>query len=517
MVSRPARGRGLVSIVPLLVCGAMTVTGSTAPRALLNLPGGVKLIVPDSLDSITSYVLREQGDWFEDELRFVRKVVGRGESAIDVGANYGVYALSLCAAVGEQGAVCAFEPASATASFLRQSIEENGFRCIVVEVAALSDRAGTGWLTARSHAEQNRLVATGEEVGTEPVPVKTLDQCMAEYGWTDVALLKVDAEGEEARIVRGGARFFAQLSPLVLFERVHGRSTNAEAIGEFTALGYETYRLVPGMDVLVPFDAATGGSDAPLNLLCCKPDRAARLAARGFLVTAASLAEIGTPVPAGDWREYLERMPYAARLADSWRFNAEEPLPGHEANALGIGLYVASRDPRSDPALRFAALAEAYLQLGEACSRAAAASRLSTLARIAGELGQRAACREALRRIVAGGFAGGTGELTEPFLVASPRFEPLEPTRLDAWFLAAAIEQFERVRHYSSIYTGDSALALIDRLVELGYGSAEMATRRSLVAARAAARARFEKQRERPSRGLSRAPDYRRRPPGAAG
>lgn len=466
------------------------MTDPAAPSTVLSLPGGVKVVVPDSLDLITPYVLREQGDWFEDELRFVRKVIGSGETVIDVGANYGVYALSLAAVVGEQGAVWAFEPASVTASFLRQSIAENGFRCMVLEPAALSDRAGTGRLAVGSHAELNRLAVSGEDAASEPVPVKTLDQCIAEYGWTDVAVLKVDAEGEEARIVRGGARFFDRLSPLVLFERLHGGDVNAEVIGEFAALGYDTYRLVPGMDVLVPFDATGGVDGAQLNLLCCKPDRAARLAARGFLVTAASLARIAAPVPAEDWRAYLERLPYAARLADSWRFNAEEPLPGYDASALGIGLYVASRDPRSDPAMRFASLSEAYAQLREACSRAVTASRLSTLARIAGELGQKTACREALRQIVGGGRRAGTVDLTEPFLVASPRFDLLEPSRLDAWFLASAIEQFERVRHYSSFYTGDSALALIDQLIELGYGSAEMDARRSVAAARAAVRMR---------------------------
>jgi FkbM family methyltransferase len=383
--------------------------------------------------------------------------------------------------------VWAFEPAPATASFLRQSIEENGFRCIVLEPTALSDRAGTGWLTTGSHAELNRLAAPGD-AAAEPVPLKTLDQCMTEYGWTDVALLKVDAEGEEARIVRGGARFLAEQSPLVVFERMHGGSANTEAAAEFAALGYVIYRLVPGMDLLVPADAAAGVDRSVLNLLCCKPDRAARLAERGFLATAASLAATAPPVPAGDWVSSLERMPYAARLADLWQRKAGALPAGHEANALGIGLYIASRDPRSDPATRFASLSEAYVHLREACTRAATAARLSTLARIAGELGQRTACREALGRIVAGARRSGAFDLSEPFLVANLRFEPLDPNRSDAWFLAAAIEQFERVRHYSSYYTGDSALALIDRLGELGYGSPEMDARRSVVAARAALR-----------------------------
>jgi FkbM family methyltransferase len=463
------------------------VTDVASTLAVLWLPGGVRVVVPDSLELITPYVLREQGDWFEDELRFARKVLRPGETAVDVGANYGVYALSLGAVTGERGAVWAFEPAAATASCLLRSIERNGFRWVALETAALSDRTGSGRLAGSMHAELNRLAAPQEAAG-EQVPLKTLDQCMAEYGWSDVALLKIDAEGEEARIVRGGKRFLTRQSPLVVFERVHAGSADNEAAAELAALGYELYRLVPGMDLLVPADAAPGVDGSLLNLLACKPDRAARLAERGLLLTAAMLAASAPPAPAADWMAFLRRMPYAARLAESWRHPGAEPIAGHDANARGIGLYAASQNSRLDAAARFAALAQAYAALGEACARAATASRLSTLARIAWELGQRTPCREALARIVAGARGGARVDLSEPYLAAHRRYETLEPAALDAWFFAAAIEQFERARHYSSYYTGDSALALIDWLSKLGYRSPEMDARRAVVAARAARR-----------------------------
>jgi hypothetical protein len=44
-----------------------------AETTVLTLVDGVKIVVPDSLDLITPYVLREQQDFFEDELKFVRK------------------------------------------------------------------------------------------------------------------------------------------------------------------------------------------------------------------------------------------------------------------------------------------------------------------------------------------------------------------------------------------------------------------------------------------------------------
>src|SRR5271156_3491421 len=84
---------------------------------VLTLVDGVRIVVPDSLFLITSYVLREQQDFFEDELPFVRQLLQPGQNVIDIGANYGVYTLPMAQKVGASGHVWAFEPASSTARF----------------------------------------------------------------------------------------------------------------------------------------------------------------------------------------------------------------------------------------------------------------------------------------------------------------------------------------------------------------------------------------------------------------
>ncbi len=68
----------------------------------------VSVVVPDSFDLITPYVLFEQQDWFEDEISFLRRLLQAGEKAIDIGANYGVYTLSMAQAVGPSGTIWAF-------------------------------------------------------------------------------------------------------------------------------------------------------------------------------------------------------------------------------------------------------------------------------------------------------------------------------------------------------------------------------------------------------------------------
>ena len=80
------------------------------------------MVTPDPANLITPYVLYEQQDWFEDEIGFLRRLLLPGQRAIDVGANYGVYTLSIAKAVGPTGSVWAFEPASTTAALLAQGI-----------------------------------------------------------------------------------------------------------------------------------------------------------------------------------------------------------------------------------------------------------------------------------------------------------------------------------------------------------------------------------------------------------
>jgi len=46
---------------------------------VLTLVDGVKIVVPNSLNLITPYVLREQPDFFEDELKSVSKLIGPGQ------------------------------------------------------------------------------------------------------------------------------------------------------------------------------------------------------------------------------------------------------------------------------------------------------------------------------------------------------------------------------------------------------------------------------------------------------
>lgn len=448
--------------------------------AFFPLPGGLRVAAPDSMALITPYVLREQGDWFEDELRFVRRLLRPGDRAVDVGANHGVYALTMARAVGPEGRVWAFEPARATASLLRQSIAENGLSNLELHQAALSDHAGTGRLFLHAQSELNSLRAAGEGGASEEVPLRTLDGCADEQGWGDLALLKLDAEGEEGRILDGGRRLLARRSPLVLFELKHGDAVNLPLLAQLAGLGYQAFRLAPGPCVLVPLPPGAHPDPYWLNAFACKPDRARALEAAGLLAASVPPA----PHATGErFAGHLAGLAYARRLFPHLQGFDGALSPGAAAHRRALELEGLARRAELGAGPRYACLQAALEGLAAAPPGEEPVARLQTLARLASAAGLRAAAVELLQTLLAQLVSGEDLRLDEPFLPACARFEEIDPgDRLADWLLAAVLEERERLAAFSSFYARTpqtlEGLAAIERL---GFGSEEMARRLRLV------------------------------------
>ena len=442
------------------------------------------MVVPDSLDLITPYVLQEQKDWFEDEIKFLRRLLQPGEMVIDIGANYGVYALSMARTVEPRGRVWAFEPASTTAKLLAEGISVNGYSQVILERSALSSSCGTAQLSLNDHSELNALVRGKPSTNaSETVPVVTLDECLRRHDWRDIAFMKVDAEGEEAEILKGGALFFSELSPLVQYEVKAGKDLHMELAQDFAALGYDSYRLVPGLDLLVPFDGGSTPDGYLLNLFCCKRDRAERLARQGFLVETKSSGDISGTVRNGDtydWRQTIARLPYGARLADVWEHTVAEGNSAEVERALSF--YALSQDSSLSSTERFGALEASLGLLNTLCRREASHLRLASLARVARDYGARSLAVDALKRLSDVISQNRRVDVSEPFLPPGERFDSLAPGEaLGNWVLASVLEEYERLGSFSSIYTGISARQRLETIRALGFGSAEMERRLGLL------------------------------------
>jgi FkbM family methyltransferase len=434
----------------------------------------VRLAVPPTLSSITTYVLLEQEAWFEKEPQFLRRWLAPGMTVIDIGANLGVYALPMARLVGPQGRVFAYEPGREARGLLEQSRDINGASNLDVFALALSDRARAGRLVAGASTELS-LLGSGD--AGEPVQITALDVEDARRGWESPDFVKIDAEGEEDRIVAGARAFFARHSPLVMFEIKAKDKTNTGLLATFRDIGYRLFRLLAGAPILVPFDAGSPLDNFELNLFAAKPDRVKSLCQAGVAVAEIPVWQAGGDA-IGEGLSLLRRQAFASafgRAADS----ADRIDPDY---ATALAAYAAWRNESLPAAVRAAALNSAYRTLAALCNRSPTTARYSTFARLAWEGGWRSECVVALQQM-AGVTRRIPFEPTEPCWPANPRFDRIpagpDPAR---WFTTGLLEQLEKARGYSSQFA--DIAPWLGWLCEQPTASHEMHRRRTLLAAR---------------------------------
>jgi hypothetical protein len=222
-----------------------------------------------------------------------------------------------------------------------------------------------------------------------------------------------------------------------------------------------------------------------LNLFACKPGRAEHLAAEGFLATGGDSA---VAAPAKDaWRKYVESSPYARDMADAWPSKPRLFSASHAKTYLqALALFAQSRDPQCDGALRLSLLRRAADLVAAASQEQSTLPRLLTSARLAWELGRRVFAVQLLENAGKRVLAEDASVYYEPFLAPSARYEHLYTgAPADEWVHCAVVEQWERLRSFSSFYAGTSSLPLLEAIAGLPYRSAEMERRRQLIRMRA--------------------------------
>lgn len=261
----------------------------------VRLASGIALQLPPSLHSLSTYVALEQERWFEPEITMVRHLMQPGEDALDIGANHGVYALEM-ARCGLESHVWAFEPTQAPRRRLVASTRANGLADRVTVVAA--GLAECDCEAEFSVSEQSEFNQRGRGAGAvERVQLFALDGFLERHApGRRFGLVKLDAEGEEPRVIAGGRRFFVEQQPVVVFELMHGPLVNVDLLQQWRALGYGLFRWSESLSLLLPFDEREGEFAFALNLVAVTPRRQADLAARGLLLTAEAMASQPAPV-----------------------------------------------------------------------------------------------------------------------------------------------------------------------------------------------------------------------------
>lgn len=443
----------------------------------------VKVVVPDSLELITPYVIREQEDWFEDEIIFIRNFIQPGMRVLDIGANYGLYTLSMAKKVGETGHVLAVEPASTTVSYLKKSVDINKFENIKILQIALSDKNGIANLSLNENSELNMLCQENDLSCTEEVAVRTLDSLCDEKIIENIDFIKIDAEGEEDHIIDGGMSIFSRESPLVMFELKHGKLLNINLIRKFGELGYGTYKLIKGLNILAPFDASEIPDAFQLNLFCCKKKYADDLEKRGLLASSKVRIDFALESDESFMEKYLESREYASKYIRKWHSLAIDGKDDDKTSLWRIlKLYYLSHDTAIIPSVRLSALLEALHKIELICDSSPDIGKLCIKIRISWELGMREQSVECLFHLLGMFAKEKVTAFSSPFIPVCKRFDKIEPNdNLEHWLLASILEQYELLRSFSSFYTGDKSLHNLIMLARTGFISTRMERRLELI------------------------------------
>jgi FkbM family methyltransferase len=217
------------------------------------------------------------GSFEISETRLIQSLLRPGMTFVDVGANIGYYTVVAARLVGPTGKVHSFEPHARIRAQLQENVSLNDYSNVVVHGEAMAETSG-GVAFFVSAVDQNQglssiLPGSGRQQA-QPVPSITLDDFMATHP-TRVDLLKMDIEGAEVNVIRGGSRTLAAPdAPTIIFE-----AAELAPVAELLrAHGYRIkrhhYTLARGLELLDPnakFDDIFGDYEAP-NYVAAKED-----------------------------------------------------------------------------------------------------------------------------------------------------------------------------------------------------------------------------------------------------
>jgi len=193
-----------------------------------------------------------------DDMLFTVRFLMAGDTAIDVGANIGLYSLLAAARVGK-GKVIALEPHPVAADRLRENVALNKLQNVEVRAEAAGAKLGVARLTAKLDTI-NHIVDDSEVAGSIGVRVLTLDSLVRPGD--QVALVKLDAEGFESECLLGAVRLLEERAVVAWIVEINGLgdrygSGDQAILNTFERFGYQAHRYSADTNQLLEPDQPT--------------------------------------------------------------------------------------------------------------------------------------------------------------------------------------------------------------------------------------------------------------------
>lgn len=181
-------------------------------------PLGVKYLVdPSNPPEVSIYLW---GTYEPEVVAAMQRVLPRGRTAIDIGANCGVLSVMMSRMVGPHGRVVAIDPSQAACERIQQQVRLNAMENVDIHGVALGQvpdhesfrmgRVGIGLLP-----QVDAEFTTGPPID---VQVLTVDEIVAKLDGPPVGLIKIDTDGSEIPILHGAEGILRRHRPALVIE-----------------------------------------------------------------------------------------------------------------------------------------------------------------------------------------------------------------------------------------------------------------------------------------------------------
>ena len=235
-----------------------------------------------TLGNDQSMCLYVSGSFEPNEFVFLRKILLPDMVAIDVGANEGLYTIFAAARIGAGGCVVAVEPSSRERVSLQRNIERNRLSNVTVVSSALGATPGEATLqiAPSEHTGHNTLGSfvydEAAPANIETVAIDTLDAVVERLALPRVDFVKIDVEGAEANVLKGGADCLRQMRPLLLLEANDGalkaQGTSSTALVEMLKVEFR-YEVLVFSNMTGRAEVLPDGGELSSNIVAVPAER----------------------------------------------------------------------------------------------------------------------------------------------------------------------------------------------------------------------------------------------------
>jgi len=145
-----------------------------------------------------------------------------GMVVYDIGANIGVITLNIAKRIQQRGKVFSFEPGPHNFKCAKANIDLNDFSNITLLNLGLGDEKTNAFLynVNPNNRGMQRLLQShpGNEFEKIQVQIDTLDNTAQTFSMPAPALIKIDVEGFELKVLKGATHIIDEYKPLLFIE-----------------------------------------------------------------------------------------------------------------------------------------------------------------------------------------------------------------------------------------------------------------------------------------------------------